>query len=69
MNEEKRRFKIGELRRRKGLTQKEVAEIFGVSLTTYNKWENYFGELPVRKAKELVCFLSDNKLTLDDVDF
>ena len=69
MNETKRRFTIGELRRRKGLTQREVAKIFGVSLTTYNKWENSFGELPIRKANDLLCFLSDGKLTLDDVDF
>lgn len=69
MDEPKRRFKIGELRKRKKLTQKEVASKFGVSLTTYNKWENSFGDLPARKAKEIVGFLTDDTMTLDDVDF
>ncbi len=69
MRDEKRRYKIGEIRRRKGLTQKEVADKYGVSLTTYNKWENYFGDLPVTRAMEIVAFLSDDSMTLDDIDF
>ena len=69
MQGEKRRYKIGEIRRRKGLTQKEVADYYGVSLTTYNKWENFFGDLPATRAREIVDFLSDGSMTLDDIDF
>ena len=67
--EDKKTFYISELRKRKGLTQKDVADKFGVSLTTYNTWENSFGRLPVTKAKELVSYLTDDSLTLDDVCF
>ena len=63
------KLEIGEVRKRKKLTQKDVADHFGVSLTTYNGWENNFGKLPVTKAKEIIDYLSDKTLTLDDIIF
>lgn len=32
-------FKLAELRKRKGITQKELADIFSVSMQTISKWE------------------------------
>lgn len=63
------KLEIGEVRKRKKLTQKDVADHFGVSLTTYNGWEKNFGKLPVTKAKEIIDYLSDKTLTLDDIIF
>ncbi len=33
-------LRIGDLRRRKGLTQQQLAEVAGVSFQTISKWEN-----------------------------
>lgn len=69
MPDEKRQFLIGEIRKRKGLTQLQCAEHYKVSLTTFNYWENNFGTLPASRAREIVDFLSDGELTLDDIYF
>ncbi|OUC52634.1 hypothetical protein B7939_01075 [Eggerthia catenaformis] len=62
-------FYIYELRKRKGLTQQEVADYFNVSRTTYNAWEKNIKKLPVSKALEVIKYLSDGKCTLDDIIF
>ena len=67
MDDKRQKLKLSEIRQRKKLTQREVADKFGVSLTTYNTWENNFGRLPIIRAKEIVSYLSDNKMTIDDI--
>lgn len=69
MPDEKRKFLIGEVRKRKKLTQLDCAKHYNVSLTTYNYWENNFGSIPASRAKDIVDFLSDGELTLDDIYF
>lgn len=64
-----RKYYISEIRKRKGLTQLDCAKHYNVSLTTYNTWEKNFGSIPCSKAKEIVDFLSDGALTLDDIYF
>lgn len=49
--------KIKELRIRKGLTQEQLCEIFGIPLSTYRKWEQ--GQ---RKPAEYLVNLLENAL-------
>ncbi len=54
--------KLKELRKEKGLTQQQVAEIIGVSRTAYLKYENDYLEIAI----ELLCQLADYyKVSLD----
>lgn len=65
--ETERKFYISELRKRKGLTQDDMAKMLEISRTTYNFWERNFKKLPVSKANYIVKFLSDGELTLDNI--
>lgn len=46
-------YSIRELRARKGYTQRDMSKIVGVSLTTYNKWENNLNDITVSKLKRI----------------
>lgn len=55
---------IKELRARSGKTQNDVAKDLGISVQTYNHWENNIQELRVSKAQQLAEYYN---VTLDDI--
>lgn len=63
---EKQRYSLRELRARHNLTQADMAKKIGISLTTYNNWENNFGRLSVNKANTVASILG---VTLDEIFF
>lgn len=63
---EKQRYSLRELRARHNLTQGDMAKKIGISLTTYNYWENNFGNLSVNKANMVASILG---VTLDEIFF
>lgn len=50
------KFTLRELRARRKLTQRQVAEGLGVSLTTYNGWEKDISNVSVRKAQAVADY-------------
>ena len=44
---------LADARREAGLTQPQVAEVLGVTVTTISLWENGHHRLPFEKVKEL----------------
>ena len=57
---------LREWRRRKEITQLEVAKRVGVSLTTVNKWEEH----PERMTVERVCqYAKAIEVPMDDISF
>jgi len=51
-----RQYSLKELRVRKGKTQREVAQDLGVSLTTYNGWEQNVSNLKVSTVMKLADY-------------
>lgn len=49
-------YSIKELRARKNVTQKQAAEALGVSLPTYNRWENSVNSMKISQLKNLAAF-------------
>ncbi len=47
-------YRLRELRKKRGLSQQQVANILGISRTAYNKYEHGVIQ-PVRKLKELTA--------------
>lgn len=47
---------IKELRAKKNKTQVEVASDLGISVQTYNAWENNFGMVKLSKAKAIANY-------------
>lgn len=47
-------FTVKELRARKNLTQRQVADALGVSLPTYGAWEKNISGVGVSKVEALV---------------
>ena len=54
-------FKLAELRKRRGITQKELAETLLVSPQTISKWEN---GMTCPDLEMLVRFWSDNRYVI-----
>ena len=48
-----RQYSLKELRARKGKSQREVAQDLGISLTTYNGWEQNVSNLKISTALKL----------------
>ena len=48
-----RLYSLKELRARKGKSQREVAQDLGISLTTYNGWEQNVSNLKISTALKL----------------
>ena len=48
---ERQQFSLRELRARRGYTQGDMAKKLGVSLTTYNNWENNLNNVTIKKLK------------------
>lgn len=55
-----KKYSILELRRARNLTQRQVAEDFGVSLNTYRHWEKDISEVGVYKACALAKYYDVN---------
>jgi len=55
---------LKELRARENKTQVEMAGLLGVSLQTYNTWENNFKKLSIEKAKKVASTLN---ASLDEI--
>lgn len=57
-------FTVKELRARKNLTQRQVADALGVSLPTYSAWEKNISGVGVSKVEALAQF---HGVTLNDI--
>lgn len=55
-----RQYSLKELRARKEVTQKQVAEVIGVTRATYNSWEQDPGNIVIAKIYELADYLDVN---------
>jgi DNA-binding helix-turn-helix protein len=55
---------LKELRARENKTQVEMAGLLGVSVQTYNTWENNFKKLSIEKAKKVASTLN---ASLDEI--
>ncbi len=55
---------LKELRAREDKTQIEMAGLLGVSVQTYNTWENNFKKLSIEKAKKVASILN---ASLDEI--
>ena len=55
---------LKELRAREDKTQIEMAGLLGVSVQTYNTWENNFQKLSIEKEKQVASILN---ATLDEI--
>lgn len=55
---------LKELRARENKTQIEMAGLLGVSVQTYNAWENNFQKLSIEKAKKVASLLN---ASLDEI--
>jgi len=51
-----RQYSLKELRARKGKSQREAAQDLGVSLTTYNGWEQNVAKLKVSTVLKLADY-------------
>lgn len=60
------KYTLKELRVRKGETQAETAANLGVSLTTYNAWENNVSNLKVSRIAALASYFG---VTVGDIFF
>ncbi len=60
------KYTIKELRARKNVTQSDVAKALGISLTTYNAWENNISNLKVSKVQALATYFG---VTIGDIFF
>lgn len=60
------KYSLKELRVRKGETQSETAANLGVSLTTYNAWENNISNLKVSRVQALADYFG---VRLGDIFF
>ena len=58
------RKSLKELRAREKITQSDMAEKLGVSIQTYNFWENNFSKLSIEKAIKVADALNT---TLDEI--
>lgn len=56
INENIQKYTIKELRARKNVTQKTVAQELGVSLPTYNAWEKDVSNVPVSKFERMARY-------------
>lgn len=60
---------LRELRRERGITQKQLADEFGVSESAVNKWENGKSPIPPAVAKNLrLARLSNLTLEIGDLE-
>ena len=59
------RGKVKELRKRKGWTQEELAQVIGVSLSTVQRWERQGGK-PTRLARRELAKLFEEASIGDD---
>lgn len=59
------RYSIKELRARNNMTQKDMANALGLSLTAYNYWENNIDRLTISKLKALCKVLN---VSIHDVE-
>lgn len=55
-----------ELRKQRGLTQKEMAEALGIARSTYSGYERGYFEIPISTALKIKKLLRYNK---DDIFF
>ena len=55
-----------ELRARNNMTQKEVAEMLGISINTYNAWEKDISRVAIGKVSALARLFG---VELDDIFF
>lgn len=51
-------MRLKELRIRSGLSQRAMAQEFGVSKSTYNYWENEKFEIDIKKLKEIADYFN-----------
>lgn len=51
-----KQYSLKELRARKNMTQKEIADKIGVSVQTYNAWEKDVSNVAIGKVKALADF-------------
>lgn len=50
-------YSLKELRARKRYTQADMAKMLGISLQTYNDWENNFHKVAMQKGKKVAELL------------
>lgn len=60
------KFSPKELRARNNLTQREVAEMLGISINTYNAWEKDISKVSIGKVNALARIFG---VELDDIFF
>ena len=60
MKTNEKKYSILELRKARNLTQRQVAEDLGVSLTTYRHWEKDLSDVGVYKACALAKYYDVN---------
>jgi putative transcriptional regulator len=56
--------KLAYLRKKKGLTQDEMAKILTIGLSTYNQYENLQRGIPIQIAEKIASILD---ITVDEI--
>lgn len=56
MYQDNKKYYLKELRIRKKLKQREVADLLGVTLTTYNRWEKDLSGVAIGKVEKIAAF-------------
>jgi transcriptional regulator with XRE-family HTH domain len=54
--------KVKKLRQAKGWSQEDAARAIGVSLSTFQRWENKGGTPHPRSRRELQCLFDENRI-------
>lgn len=62
----KRQYTLKELRARYNLTQRQTAKLLGISMQTYNAWEQDFGKVKSINASKVAALFG---VTVDEIFF